>query len=45
MEDITQGWTQLGSFFQNQGTFFNFQKSAGEASPLPILAAHLLKLI
>ena len=23
-------------FFQNQGTFFDFQKRAGEASPLPL---------
>ena len=33
MKDSTQGWTQLGPFFQNQGTFFDFQKRVGEASP------------
>ena len=33
MEDLTQGWTKLGPFFQNQGNFFYFQKRTGEASP------------
>ena len=33
MENLPQGWIQSGSFFQNQGTFFNFQKRAGEVSP------------
>ena len=28
-EDSTQEWTQLGLFFQNQDTFFDFQKKAG----------------
>ena len=37
MEDSTQGWTQLGLFFQNQDTFFDFLKRAGEAS-LPFLS-------
>ena len=34
MEKITQRWIQSGLFFQNQGTFFDFQKRAGETSPL-----------
>ena len=33
MEDSTQVWTQLGPFFQNQGTFFNFQKGQGKLPP------------
>ena len=33
MGDSTQGWTQLGTFFQNQCTFFDFQERTGEASP------------
>ena len=40
MEDLTQGWIELGPFFQNQGTFFDFQKRAGDAppsSPRPLL--------
>ena len=32
MEDSSQGWTQLGSFFQNRDTFFDFQKRAEEKS-------------
>ena len=36
MGDSTQGWTQ-GLFFQNQGTSFDFQKRAGEASPSPLV--------
>ena len=44
MEDSTQGEgkTQLGPFFpKNQGTFFDFQKTAGEAHPplLPLSCA------
>ena len=39
MEDSTRGWTQLGLFFQNQGTFLDFQKREGGGlaplSPLP----------
>ena len=33
MENLTQKWTQSGYFLQNQGTFFDFQNRAGEASP------------
>ena len=33
MEDLTQEWTKLGPFFQNQGIFFDFQIRLGEASP------------
>ena len=36
MEDLTQRWTQLGPFTQNEGTFFDFQKRAGEGIPPPI---------
>ena len=32
MENLTQRWIQSGPLFQNQGTFFDFQKRAGEAS-------------
>ena len=36
MAYLTKGWTQRGHFFpQNQGTFFDFQKRAREASPHP----------
>ena len=35
MEDLTQGWTKLGPFFQNQGNFFYFQKGQ-ERLPLPL---------
>ena len=34
MESLAQRWIHSGSFFQNQGTFFDFKKRAGEASPL-----------
>ena len=30
MENLIQRWTQSGPDFQNQGTFFNFQKRAWE---------------
>ena len=33
MDNLTQGWTQLGPFLQNRGTFLNFKKRAGETSP------------
>ena len=32
MENLTQRWTQTGHYLQNQGTFFDFQNRAGEAS-------------
>ena len=35
MANLTYGWTQSEHFLQNQGTFFDFQKRAGEGSPLP----------
>ena len=35
MEDSSQGWTQLGPFFQNQDTLFDLQKRAGETCPPP----------
>ena len=41
MEQITQWWIQPGPFFQNQDTFFYFQKRAGEASSPLILVARL----
>ena len=34
--------TITGPFFQNQGTFFDFQKSVGESSPFSALGALLL---
>ena len=34
MDNLTQGWTQLGPFLQNRGTFFNFIKGQGRP-PLP----------
>ena len=34
MENLTQRWTQSGPFFPKSGHFFQFSKSAGEASPL-----------
>ena len=34
MEDSTQGWTQLGPFFQNRGTFFRISKM-GRGGLLP----------
>ena len=33
MANLTYGWTQSEHFLQNQGTFFDLQKRAGEASP------------
>ena len=36
MEDSTQVWTQLGPFFQNQGTYFRFLKKGRGGLP-PIL--------
>ena len=41
MENLTQRWTQSGPLFQNQGTFFDFQIRAREAS-LSSLVAHLI---
>ena len=45
MENLTQRWIQSGPFFQNQGTFFDSQKRAGEPPPgaphLPPLVARL----
>ena len=35
MESLTQGWTQLGPFFQKLGPFIRFLKRLEEASPLP----------
>ena len=37
MESLTQRRTQSRPFFQNQGTFFDFQKGTGEASLPPPL--------
>ena len=37
MEDSTQGYTQLGPFFQNQGTFFRFSKKGIVGLPPPHL--------
>ena len=38
MESLTQRRTQSGHFFQNQGTFIDFQKGTGEASlPPPVV--------
>ena len=36
MENLTQRGIHLGSFFPNQGTFFDFRKRAGETSPLVV---------
>ena len=33
MENLTQRWIKSGPFFQNKGSFFDFQKRAGEVSP------------
>ena len=41
MENLTQRWIQPRPSFQYQGTFFDFQQRAGEASPLPTLVARL----
>ena len=30
MENLTQGWTQSWSFFQNQSTFFDVEKRSGD---------------
>ena len=38
MKDLTQGWILLWPFYQNQVTFFDFQKKVGEASPSPLVA-------
>ena len=31
-KNLTQRWTQSGPFFQDQGTFFNFQKRGPDSS-------------
>ena len=42
IEDSTQGWTQLGSFFPNSGHFFRFSKKGwGVGLPFPPLVAGL----
>ena len=41
MENLTQRWTQSGPLIQNQGTLFDFQLKAGEAS-LSSVVAHLV---
>ena len=33
MENLTQKWTQSGSFYQKSGQFFRFSKRVGEVSP------------
>ena len=33
MENSAQRWTQLGSFFQNQGTFLDFQNKVRAGLP------------
>ena len=33
IQNLTQKWTKSGLFFQNQDTFSDFRKRAGEASP------------
>ena len=39
MEILTQRWTQSGPFFQNQGTFPDFQKKRqGRLPPSPSCA-------
>ena len=45
MESLIQRWIQLGPFFQNQGTFFYFQKRAGKASPPLPLVARLHRIV
>ena len=35
MENLTQMSIQSGLFFQNQNTFYDFQKRAGKASHTP----------
>ena len=39
MENLTERWTELGSFFPKSGHFFRFSKRAGEVSPLPLSCA------
>ena len=41
IEDLTQGWTQLEPFFQNQGTFFRFLKKSKVGLPSAPLVARL----
>ena len=36
MENLTQRWTQLGSFLPKSEHFFQFSKKAGEASHVPL---------
>ena len=43
MENSTQGWTQSGSF-QNQDTFFGFQKEQGKPLLSPVVARLLVWL-
>ena len=43
MENLTQGWAHFGPSFQNQGTFFDFQKNAGKPSPLSLYLRDCVK--
>ena len=43
VETCLKKWL-LGPFFQNQGTFFDFQKRAGEAFPSPLVACLWMRL-
>ena len=44
IENLTQIWIQSGPFFfENQGTFSDFQKRAVKASPPPSCASELKK--
>ena len=45
MEDSTQGWTQLGPFFQNWGTFFRFSKKGTGGLPPPPPQLHACSTI
>ena len=42
MEKITQSWIQSGPFFQNQGTFLDFEKKGKRDFPTSSLAPALL---
>ena len=42
MEDSTQGWTQLRTFFPKSVHFFGFSKKGREGLPPPPLVARLL---
>ena len=45
MEDLTQGWRQLGPFSQNQVIFLIFKKVLGRPPPSPLVVCLMLFIV